>query len=189
MRAHDRAVRDTLDWIGAEFLQTRGYDPNTGKRPREAADGMIATTFRHVASRGNDPQLHTHVVLANMTRSQADTWRSVEPTLLMRNRRLIGAWYRNTLARILTDGGYRLTPTTVGGLPGFEFADYSQALRSMPDVEFAGTILAVAAAFRGLPRNRRGLAGCQDRLLSPVRIEMFETTLARSHIFVRNCGP
>ena len=93
MRAHDRAVRDTLDWIGAEFLQTRGYDPNTGKRPREAADGMIATTFRHVASRGNDPQLHTHVVLANMTRSQADTWRSVEPTLLMRNRRLIGAWY------------------------------------------------------------------------------------------------
>ncbi len=127
MRAHDRAVRETLDWIEAEFLQTRGYDPTTGKRPREAADGMIATTFRHVASRNNDPQLHTHVVLANMTLSQSGAWRSVEPTLLIRNRRLIGAWYRNTLARILGEAGYRLTPTTIGGLPGFELAGYSQA--------------------------------------------------------------
>ena len=46
MRAHDRAVRETLDWIEAEFLQTRGYDPGTGKRPREAANGMIGATFR-----------------------------------------------------------------------------------------------------------------------------------------------
>ncbi len=127
MRAHDRAVRETLDWIETEFLQTRGYDPRTGKRPREAAGGMIAATFRHVASRGNDPQLHTHVVLANMTRSQGGDWRSVEPVLLMRNRRLIGTWYRNALARILGEAGYRLVPTTIGGLPGFELAGYSQA--------------------------------------------------------------
>ncbi len=127
MRAHDRAVRETLDWIEAEFLQTRGYDPATGRRPREAADGMIAATFRHVASRNNDPQLHTHVVLANMTLSQGGAWRSVEPTLLIRNRRLIGAWYRNTLARILGEAGYNLAPTTIGGLPGFELAGYSQA--------------------------------------------------------------
>ena len=127
MRAHDRAVRETLDWIEAEFLQTRGYDPGTGKRPREAANGMIGATFRHVDSRNKDPQLHTHVVLANMTRSQGGAWRSVEPTLLIRNRRLIGAWYRNTLARILGEEGYNLVPTSIGGLPGFELAGYSQA--------------------------------------------------------------
>ncbi len=127
MRAHDRAVRETLDWIEAEFLQTRGYDPETGKRPREAAGGMIGATFRHLTSRNEDPQLHTHVVLANMTMSQGGAWRSVEPTLIMRNRRLIGAWYRNTLARILGEAGYRLVPTSIGGLPGFELAGYSQA--------------------------------------------------------------
>ena len=127
MRAHDRAVRATLDWVEAEFLQTRGYDPATGRRPREAADGMIAATFRHVASRNNDPQLHTHAVIANMTRNRDGAWRSVEPTLLNRNRRLIGAWYRNELARQLTELGYVLTPTTVGGLPGFELAGYSHA--------------------------------------------------------------
>ena len=127
MRAHDRAVRATLDWVEVEFLQTRGYDPVTGRRPREAADGMIAATFRHVASRNNDPQLHTHAVIANMTRNRDGEWRSVEPTLLNRNRRLIGSWYRNELARELSELGYVLTPTTVGGMPGFELAGYSHA--------------------------------------------------------------
>ena len=42
VRAHDEAVRETLDWIEADLLQTRGYDPATGKRPRERAHGMVA---------------------------------------------------------------------------------------------------------------------------------------------------
>ena len=58
-----------LDWVEAEFLQTRGYDPATGRRPRVKADGLVAATFRHVASRNNDPRLHTHAVIANMTRN------------------------------------------------------------------------------------------------------------------------
>ena len=128
MRAHDASVRAALDWIEAEFLQTRGYDPATGRRPRVKADGLVAATFRHVASRNNDPQLHTHAVIANMTRNAAGEWRSVEPTLLQRNRRLIGAWYRNDLARRLGEMGYVLVPTQVGGLPSFELAGYSPAL-------------------------------------------------------------
>ena len=128
MRAHDASVQAALDWIEAEFLQTRGYDPATGRRPRVKADGLVAATFRHVASRNNDPQLHTHAVIANMTRNAAGEWRSVEPTLLQRNRRLIGAWYRNDLARRLGEMGYVLVPTQVGGLPSFELAGYSPAL-------------------------------------------------------------
>ena len=126
MRAHDEAVRATLDWIEREHLQTRGYDPATGRRPRGAADGMIAATFRHMASRSNDPQLHTHAVVANMTRNMNGEWRSVEPTLLKRNRRLFGAWYRNDLARRLRELGHELVPTTVGGLPSFEIAGWSR---------------------------------------------------------------
>ena len=128
MRAHDQAVRATLDWMEGEFLQTRGYDPATGRRPRVKADGLVAATFRHVASRNNDPQLHTHAVIANMTRTMAGEWRSVEPTALQRNRRLIGAWYRNDLARRLDEMGYVLVSTEVGGLPSFELAGYSPAM-------------------------------------------------------------
>ena len=128
MRAHDASVRAALDWMEAEFLQTRGYEPATGRRPRVKADGLVAATFRHVASRNNDPQLHTHAVIANMTRNAAGEWRSVEPTQLQRNRRLIGAWYRNDLARRLGEMGYVLVPTQVGGLPSFELAGYSPAM-------------------------------------------------------------
>ena len=92
------------------------------------ADGLVAATFRHVASRNNDPQLHTHAVIANMTRNMAGEWRSVEPTALQRNRRLIGAWYRNDLARRLDEMGYVLVSTEVGGLPSFELAGYSPAM-------------------------------------------------------------
>ena len=128
MRAHDASVRAALDWMEAEFLQTRSYEPETGRRPRVKADGLVAATFRHVASRNNDPQLHTHAVIANMTRNAAGEWRSVEPTQLQRNRRLIGAWYRNDLARRLGELGYVLVPTQVGGLPSFELAGYSPAM-------------------------------------------------------------
>ena len=128
LRAHDASVRAALDWMEAEFLQTRGWDPATGRRPRVRADGLVAATFRHVASRNNDPQLHTHAVIANMTRNASGEWRSVEPTQLQRNRRLIGAWYRNDLARRLGELGYVLVPTEVGGLPSFELAGYPAAL-------------------------------------------------------------
>lgn len=92
---------------------------------------MIAATFRHMASRDNDPQLHTHAVVANMTRNRSGERRSVEPTLLRRNRRVFGAWYRNDLARRLRDLGYELTPTTVGGLPNFEISGWSR-MTSIP---------------------------------------------------------
>ena len=61
-------------------------------------------------------------------RSCIARWRSVESTALQRNRRLIGAWYRNDLARRLDEMGYVLVSTEVGGLPSFELAGYSPAM-------------------------------------------------------------
>ena len=127
IRAHDDAVRATLEWIETDLLQTRGWDPITRQRPRVAADGMIVAGFRHLASRGGDPQLHTHCVLANMTRNAAGDWRSVEPTKLLRGRKLIGAYYRNELARRLQSLGMAVTSTMVGNVPGFELAGYDKS--------------------------------------------------------------
>ena len=128
-RAHDAAVRETLDWIEATLLETRGWDPDTGRRPRVKAPWMVAALFRHIASRNLDPQLHTHAVIANVTRDGDDRWKSVEPTLLHRNARLIGAYYRDRLARHLMRKGYSILPAMVGRLPSFEFAGYGRELR------------------------------------------------------------
>ena len=126
--AHDAAVRATLDWVEAALLQTRGYDPATRRRPRVAADGLVAAGFRHLTSRDQDPQLHTHCILANMTRNRAGEWRSVEPTQIRRNAKLIGAYYRQELARRLIELGYRIETTMIGGVPGFEIAGYPRAM-------------------------------------------------------------
>ena len=126
--AHDAAVRATLDWVENELLQTRSYDPATGRRPRVAADGLVAAGFRHLTSRDQDPQLHTHCILANMTRNRAGAWRSVETTEIRRNVKVIGAYYRQELARGLIEKGFRIERTMIGGVPGFEIAGYPRAL-------------------------------------------------------------
>ena len=127
IRAHDDAVRATLDWIEAELLETRGWDPATRRRPRVKADGMAVAGFRHLSSRDLDPQLHTHCVLANMTRTRDGAWRSVEPTRIRRSAKLIGAHYRNELARRLQAMGMATAPTMVGNVPGFELAGYDRS--------------------------------------------------------------
>ena len=127
IRAHDEAVRATLDWVEAELLETRGWDPATRRRPRVKANGMVVAGFRHLASRDQDPQLHTHCVLANMTRTASGEWRSVEPTKIRRSQKLIGAFYRNELARRLQALGMAVSPTLVGRVPGFELAGYERA--------------------------------------------------------------
>ena len=129
IRAHDEAVRAALDRVEAELLQTRGWDPETRRRPRVKAHGMAAATFRHLASRNLDPQLHTHCVVANMTRNGAGEWRSIEATAMRRNKKLIGAHYRNELARRLEALGYGIVPTTIGPVPGFELEGYDKEVR------------------------------------------------------------
>ena len=125
--AHDAAVKATLDWLETDLLQTRSYDPVTRQRPRVAANGLVAAGFRHLTSRDQDPQLHTHCIVANMTRNRSGEWRSIEPTEMRRNVRLIGAVYRQDLARRLLALGFRIESTMIGGLPGFEIAGYGRA--------------------------------------------------------------
>ena len=125
--AHDAAVKATLDWLERDLLQTRSYDPVTRQRPRVAANGLVAAGFRHLTSRDQDPQVHTHCILANMTRNRSGEWRSVEPTEIRRNVRLIGAYYRQELAQRLLALGFAIEATMIGGVPGFEIAGYGRA--------------------------------------------------------------
>ena len=123
LRAHNAAVRATLDFIETRLLKTRRWDRILGRSVQVQAPCLVAATFRHVTSRNNDPQLHTHCVVANMTRS-AERWRSVEIGLLRRSERLIGAYYRNALARGLRRAGFALRPSMIGPVPGFEIAGW-----------------------------------------------------------------
>ena len=61
-----------------------------------------------------------------MTRVGSGVWQSVEPTLIRRNAKLIGAYYRNELASRLVGLGFAVAPRLIGRVPGFELAGYGQ---------------------------------------------------------------
>ena len=127
VRAHDEAVKATLDFIEARLLETRVWDREFRRMRRASAPSMVAATFRHIASRDLDPQLHTHCVVANMTQDAQRRWRSLDTGRLKGAEKLIGAHYRNELARRLMEQGYTLSPSMAGGVPSFEIAGYGRA--------------------------------------------------------------
>ena len=127
MRAHDAAVRATLEFIETRLLRTRRWDRAEQRSVQVNAPALVAATFRHITSRNNDPQLHTHCVVANMTRDGAQ-WRSAEIGLLRRSERLIGAYYRNEMAHRLRRAGFALRPSMIGRVPGFEISGWPRAV-------------------------------------------------------------
>ena len=127
MRAHDAAVRATLEFIETRLLRTRRWSREERRSVQVNAPALVAATFRHITSRNNDPQLHTHCVVANMTRD-GEQWRSAEIGLLRRSEKLIGAYYRNELAHGLRKAGFALRPSMIGRVPGFEISGWPRAV-------------------------------------------------------------
>jgi conjugative relaxase-like TrwC/TraI family protein len=63
--AHEAAVRAAVEWIEDTAVLVRRGPQGHIRLPGE---GLIAAAYRHRMSRALDPQLHTHVVAANLTR-------------------------------------------------------------------------------------------------------------------------
>ena len=115
VEVHDRAVTATLDWVEKNVAETRMKDPETGRMARVGDQKIVAATFRHDTSRNLDPQLHSHAVLANMVQGEDGKWRSMANERLYDSKMLLGALYRNELARGLSDLGYGIEKTHADG--------------------------------------------------------------------------
>ncbi|WP_245721249.1 MobF family relaxase [Nocardia pseudovaccinii] len=73
--AHQRAVRDALVWLERNAVFTR-----LGRNGVRQVDveGIVAACFTHRDSRAGDPDLHTHVVIANRVRTLDGKWRTLD---------------------------------------------------------------------------------------------------------------
>ena len=100
LAAHDTAVETMLGWV-EDHAHTR-YRIN-GLVAVVDADGLIAATFRQHTSRTLDPQLHTHVVIANKVRSPDGRWLALDARGLKLDQRTLSAIYHATLRSELTD--------------------------------------------------------------------------------------
>ena len=104
--AHGAAVKTALGHVERHMAATRIRDG--GEVARAATGNLAVATFRHETSRAQDPQLHTHSVILNMTKSADGTWRSLEPRALYQLQKQIGAIYRQELATAVRALGYEI---------------------------------------------------------------------------------
>src|SRR5450631_545950 len=77
--AHQGAVKDALAFIEAHALFTR--EGTNGVRQVDV-QGMVATAFTHRDSRTGDPDLHTHVAVANKVQTRDGRWLSIDGRVL-----------------------------------------------------------------------------------------------------------
>ena len=83
-----------------------------GNRAPETTGNLAAVTFAHDSSRPVDgyaaPQVHTHVIVFNMTRTADGAVRPLQPRELYKSQQYATAAYRSDLALRLSALGYRV---------------------------------------------------------------------------------
>ncbi|MGS2807743.1 MobF family relaxase [Nocardia abscessus] len=79
--AHRAAVADALRWLERHGIYTR-----LGRNGVRQVDveGIVAACFFHRDSRAGDPDLHTHVLIANRVRTADGRWRTLDGAALYR---------------------------------------------------------------------------------------------------------
>jgi conjugative relaxase-like TrwC/TraI family protein len=117
LQAHRESVDASLK-VFEEFTQARFG----GHTPAETTGKFIAAQFEHAFARPDAagyaaPQLHTHVVIMNMTETATGQVRPLQPIELYRSQRLATAVYRAELADRLRGLGYELVIDRKTGAP------------------------------------------------------------------------
>jgi TrwC relaxase len=90
-RAHQAAVQDALTFIEKHALFTR-----TGPQGIRQVNvqGLIGAAFTHRDSRAGDPDLHTHVAVANKVQTLDGRWLSIDGRVLFKAN--VAAWRPTT---------------------------------------------------------------------------------------------
>ena len=123
--AHEAAVERVLVEIEARAQARQRHGRDDSLRESQTTGCLAGATFRHESSRALDPQLHTHVVVANLTRRVDGQWRALEPREMFRAQKLATAVYRAEMARSLQALGYGIDVRRDGsvGIAGFTRED------------------------------------------------------------------
>ena len=100
--AHDRATLAAFDYLERHAAVARRGRGGVEMVP---GNGFVGAAFRHRTSRAGDPQLHTHVLVANMTRGPDGRWTALDGRRLYAHAKTAGYLYqaqlRHELARSL----------------------------------------------------------------------------------------
>jgi conjugative relaxase-like TrwC/TraI family protein len=87
--AHEASWQAALAYLEREACIVRR---GKGGAIREHGSGFVAAAFRHRTSRAQEPHLHTHVIVANMTRSEDGEWRALDGEAILKTYRLAAGY-------------------------------------------------------------------------------------------------
>jgi len=137
------------DAVSRALVELEGFALSRRRGGREwvLTENLVAARFEHSAARpardgddalGPDPHLHTHVVIANMTRRPDAQWRALDPLELYRSQGFATAIYRSELALAVQRLGYRIRVTAADGrweLEGYTLAELQAFSRRRQAIE------------------------------------------------------
>lgn len=146
--AHRQALEETMSWVEANVIQSRA---GHGGVAHVAVNGVIASAFDHWDSRAGDPQLHTHVVIANRVQRTSDgSWVTLDSYTLHRHVVAISEMYNSLLFDRLA--------TTAGTIAESRI-DVDVDVQQLIEAESTG------ATPEHQPSHRVELAGVPDQLI------------------------
>ena len=96
--AHNEAVADALAFIEQHALYTR--EGTNGVRQVDVT-GLVAAAFTHRDSRAGDPDLHTHVAVANKVQTLSGKWLSIDGRILFKAKVTASETYNTALEKHL----------------------------------------------------------------------------------------
>jgi conjugative relaxase-like TrwC/TraI family protein len=101
--AHEAAALTAISYLERETAYGfRGHQGGGQRAGRIGTDGFIGAAFSHQTSRANDPQLHTHVVIANLLHGQDGQWSAIDSRSLFRHATTASYVYHAVLRSELT---------------------------------------------------------------------------------------
>ncbi|HEX2893779.1 MAG TPA: MobF family relaxase [Marmoricola sp.] len=145
-QAHNAAVLDALDFLESHAIFTR---EGTGGARQVETRGSIAAAFLHRDSRAGDPDLHTHVAVANKVQSRQGKWLSIYGTVLHQHVVAASEAYNTALEAHLREG------------LGVQFVDVPRAGGKRPVREISGVDTTLCARWS---RRRSDIEGRQGEL-------------------------
>jgi Ti-type conjugative transfer relaxase TraA len=193
--SHDEAVADSLAYLEAHAAFTRR---GTDGVQRIATSGLVAAAFRQRTSRNGDPQLHTHVLVANVVRGTDGRWSSLHASLVYHQSRTAGFVYQAALrAGLVWRLGVRFQPpvngmSEIAGIPPELLKTFSTRRAEVKaDLAEFGASTAKAAEIAALktrkPKQHLGsgdvplpLVGLQDRWRGEARSKGFDPDVLES---------
>lgn len=103
---HNQSVNQILDYIEKNYIYTRVKINQ--KTNLEQTQNIIAAKFLHNTNRNLEPHLHTHCLLANITKKDNGDYRSAWFKKIFDDKIHLGGLYRHILKENLLQNGYNI---------------------------------------------------------------------------------